>query len=245
MAQRVQRLDDIDGVPVRLCPQKRGTPIIKFGVGRQHTSSFRLDECDGAPDVVEQVRAHPDFASVRSALTAGTRSRDRSPEARRKRSRSLSPERGAADDAGLFGCSAEVFAQEATAAAAPPRQRCKVKLFSFAEDQLRNNATGRQRRKRPATDCQDPACMQLRDEHRSFKRKLESQTSAMKQLASELEEMAADLKAGEATALHHMQLVRAAPASQPAPLRPPPPLLRPAALRPLWGSRMVSRVCKL
>ncbi len=51
---------------------KAGTPTVKFGKGKLHRATFRLDMMPGAPDVEAQVRSHARFDQIRDALAASS-----------------------------------------------------------------------------------------------------------------------------------------------------------------------------
>ena len=59
-------------VPVRVSEAKAGTPTVKFGKGKLHRATFRLDMMPGAPDVEAQVRSHARFDQIRDALAASS-----------------------------------------------------------------------------------------------------------------------------------------------------------------------------
>ena len=59
-------------VPVRVSEAKAGTPTVKFGKGKLHRATFRLDMMRGAPDVEAQVRSHARFDQIRDALAASS-----------------------------------------------------------------------------------------------------------------------------------------------------------------------------
>ena len=59
-------------VHVRVSEAKAGTPTVKFGKGKLHRATFRLDMMPGAPDVEAQVRSHARFDQIRDALAASS-----------------------------------------------------------------------------------------------------------------------------------------------------------------------------
>ena len=198
---------DIDGMPVRLFPQSNGTTIVKVGTGRKHPSllSFRLDMQDGAPDVETQVRQHEKFVDVRAVHAEQAASVEPSSDPSAGAGAAASSSEGAFD--ALFG-GVESMLADAAAIVAPKRRRSAPMRFdadAAHATSLRTRGTGLRRAKRQRSECQDPECCRVREEHTAQKRKLHTQQSEIRELAMEMDAMANGLEPEAAVALRHLQ----------------------------------------